>query len=199
MLTVREKVELLLEHLSLEMERGVGCLEVVKAINLAGPEEKLVSGTTFIGTVHEACEREALLSLAKLLIAEAESISVDYLLNCALEVPGKVFPHASRVTLEAAVSRHRRQLAEREALRDDLKARRDRMLAHLDRKHVNDPEVLPSGAVDWEAIEAGFEIAGEIINACRGYFGMPALALDEVRQGLRGELTDLVDWARHKD
>ncbi|HEX6305279.1 MAG TPA: hypothetical protein VFZ76_13890, partial [Anaerolineales bacterium] len=191
MLSLKEKVRLLLDNLSLELERGVRCLEVVKAIKFADPREEVRDESTFFITVHEACQRGALLSLAKLVIAEKESISVDYLLNCALEVPSKAFPHASRDTLEAAVSGHRGQLAGLATLSEDLKARRDRMLAHLDRKHVNEPEVLPSGAIDLEVIEEGYETVSEIITAYRGYFGMPALSLEEMRAGLIEEVAEL--------
>lgn len=188
----------MLENLSLELERGVRCLEVVKAIKFADPREEVRDESAFFITVDEACQRGALLSLAKLVIAEKESVSVDYLLNCALEVPSKAFPHASREMLEAAVSGHRSQLAGLETLSEDLKARRDRMLAHLDRKHVNAPEALPSGAIDLEVIEEGYETVSEIINAYRGYFGMPALSLEEMRAGIIEEVAELADCVRHK-
>ena len=198
MLSLKEKVRLLLENLSLEVERGVRCLEVVKAIKFADPREEVRDESAFFITVDEACQRGALLSLAKLVIAEKESVSVDYLLNCALEVPSKAFPHASREMLEAAVSGHRSQLAGLETLSEDLKARRDRMLAHLDRKHVNAPEALPSGAIDLKVIEEGYETVSEIINAYRGYFGMPALSLEEMRAGIIEEVAELADCVRHK-
>ena len=198
MLTLKEKVRSLLESLSLELERGVRCREVAKAIDFADSGEQLRGESGLVRTVREACEREALLSLAKLVIAEGESISVDYLLNCALEVPSKAFPHASRETLEAAVLEHRGQLAGLARLSEELKARRDRMLAHLDRKHVNDPEVLPSGGVDLEAIGEGYEIVAEIISVYRGFFGMPELSLEEMRGGVTEEAAELADWSRRR-
>ncbi len=198
MLTLRDKIKLLLDTLSLELQRGVRCLEIVKAVNQLYKDGQLKREVAFFEIVYDACRREALLSLAKLVIAEKESLSVEYLLNCALEVPSKGFAHASREELKAAVSEHRHRLAELAPLVEDLKARRDRSLAHLDRKHVNEPQILANAAIDLEKVDQAFEMSREIINVYRGYFGMPALTFEAMRAGLNEEMVNLAFSFRPK-
>ena len=172
MATVREKVKLLIEHLLLEQRRGLGCAQVAQAIQQERAVNPGMPGEPFFEVVEEACRREALLSLAKLLIAEGESISIDYLLNCALEVPSRVFQQATRDEILESVLENRQQIGELAPLAEQLKAQRDRLLAHLDRKHVNEPEVLEFEPLETELVIGTFEKLGEIIQIYKSYLGV---------------------------
>lgn len=184
MATVREKLKLLIDHLILEQRRGLGYAQVAQAIQHAGADDPGMPGEPFFEVVEEACRREALLSLAKLLIAEGESISIDYLMNCALEVPSRVFHQATRDEIIESVRENRQQIEEMAPLAEQLKARRDRRLAHLDRKHINEPDALEFEPLDMELVIKSFEKLGDIIQAYQGYLG-------EEEGSLKGESLDL--------
>ncbi len=191
MATLREKIKRLLDNLSLELQRGVRCLQVVQTIRQAR-SEGYVEEDKFFNIVLDTCMRESLLSLAKLAISEKESITIDYLLNCALEVPSKGFRNATRAEVESSVLEHRNQLEALAPLIDDLKMQRDRVLAHLDRKHVNEPEVMSTIQINLAEIERAFEIFGGIINTYRRYFGITQLSIEDMRRDLREEMAVLV-------
>lgn len=199
MATLTDKIKFLLETLSLELEQGVGFLQVAKHIKQSQSEGRLKRNTKFFELVSEACMREALLSLAKLAISGKESVTVNYLLNCAREVPSKLFPGATRREIERSVAEHKRRLEDLAPLIDALRTRRDRVLAHLDRKHVNEPEALTASKIDLGEVEEAFGILAEMINTYRRYFGMPDVSLRETGLILQGEVDVLVKLMAQAD
>jgi hypothetical protein len=199
MATLREKLESLLDNLSQELLRGHRCLQVAREIRNARGQAKLARSSQFFSTVQEACMREAFLSLAKLAISEKESITIEYLLNAASQVPSKSFPFATRKEIDHSVEMHRKQLEELTPVVDGLKLQRDRVLAHLDRKHVNEPEAISSQSIETQQIERCFSVFLEIINTYRRYFGETELSFEEVEKDLREEVVYLVERLQATD
>jgi hypothetical protein len=193
MATVREKLTLLIDHLLLEQRRGLGCAQVAQAIQQARADVSGMPGERFFGVVEEACRREALLSLAKLLIAEGESISIDYLLNCALEIPSRVFHRATRDEILESVQENRQQIGELAPLVEELKAQRDRILAHLDRKHVNEPEVLDFELLDMGLVIGTFERLGKIVQSYQDYLGDEGLSSESESPELIAATRSVID------
>jgi hypothetical protein len=188
MATLREKLESLLNKLSEELLRGYGCWQIAQGIGSAQAEGNLAGAAQFISTVQEACMREAYLSLAKLGITEGESITIEYLLNVASQVPSRSFPLATREGIDRSVATHRGQLEQLAPVMDDLKLQRDRVLAHLDRKHINEPEAVAPELVETQQIEVCFHVFLGILNTYRRYFGSAELSFEKVEADLRAEV-----------
>lgn len=188
MATLREKLKSLLNNLSEELLRGYGCWRIAQEIQAARGEGDLAGAAQFLSIVQEACTREAYLSLAKLGTAEGESITLEYLLNVAGQVPSRSFPLATREEIDRSVAVQRGQLEQLAPLMDDLKMRRDRILAHLDRKHINEPEVVAPESMETEQIEACFLVFLGILNTYRRYFGSAQLSFEKVEADLRAEV-----------
>ena len=193
MATLREKLESLLHSLSEELLRGYRCLLIAREISDAQRERKLTRAPQFFSTIQEACMREAFLSVAKLAISERESITIEYLLNAAGQVPSKSFPFATREEIDRSIELHRQQLAQLSPLIDDLKLQRDRVLAHLDRKHVNEPQAIYSQSIQTQQIEQCFDVFLRIINTYRRYFGSTELSFEGVERDIRKEVGYLVE------
>jgi hypothetical protein len=199
MATLREKLGSLLDSLSEELLRGYRCLLIAREIRDAQGERKLAPAAQFFSTVQEACMREAFLSVAKLAISERESITIEYLVNAAGQVPSKFFPFATREEIDNAIEVHRGQLEELTPVIDDLKLQRDRVLAHLDRKHVNEPETISSQSIESQQIERCFDVFLGIINTYRRYFGETELGFEQVVNDLREEVGYLVERLQVRD
>jgi hypothetical protein len=192
MATLREKIESLLNNLSEELLRGYGCWRIAEEIRLAREGGHVAGTARFFATVREACMREAYLSLAKLGIAEGESITIEYLLNVASRVPSRSFPRGSREEIDRSVAAHRGQLEQLAPVMDDLKMRRDRILAHLDRKHINEPGVVAPESMETQQVEACFAVFLGILNTYRGYFGSGELSFERVEEELRAQVGYIV-------
>jgi hypothetical protein len=94
----------------------------------------------FFQTTSDATLREAILGITRLTDENPESINFKLLLDMAENHP-RLFRH-SPVEARTLVESNRLRLANLDPILKALRPVRDRELAHLDRKHLNDPAVV---------------------------------------------------------
>lgn len=88
--------------------------------------------------VYQSSRRSLLIGLAGMLSTDQESITLEYLLDLAVNHPYD-FEHASPDQLKAQTEAARSRLGVLGGVEEKLRAMRDRRLAHLDRKLINEP------------------------------------------------------------
>jgi hypothetical protein len=172
---------------------GARQLDEQRSLDEAQREGPAGGTRSFLTTAHDACVESAILAFARLTIAHKDSISVVYLLNCVQQSPS-AFPVPQRDAVMEAVSRHRALLWELRPLIDQVRDYRDRTIAHLDKRYVNHRDAVHSyPPIDLGEVGRAFALLLEVLNAHRGFLGLPELDLGRLESGLTGEWADLLD------
>src|SRR5262249_13169084 len=152
----------ILGYLSHELHRGVLFLNILNELRTAYGKHQLTSARYFFARTYEACLRESLISFSKVVMADQDSINIEYLLNCALESP-QAFSRITKGDLRKMVMRHRGQLNAFQPLFENVKVQRDRILAHLDRKHINNPSAVFAEPIDMTEVDRCFGVLLRIV------------------------------------
>jgi hypothetical protein len=116
----------------------------------------------FFQTTSNATLREAILGITRLTDENQESINFKLLLDMVENHP-QLFKH-SPVEARNLVEANRQKLASLEPLLKAMRPVRDRELAHLDRKHLNDPAVLFSEPLAYQDLSRCLEILAAILS-----------------------------------
>jgi hypothetical protein len=185
------KIKAILDLLAEELSRGMLYWQIASSLHARYAKSDLIQSPTLLCGIYQACYNQVLLSLAKLGIYERESVSLEYLLNCASQNL-KAFRYANRNELEMTIQRHRRLLAERKPFFDKVKAARDRVLAHLDSKHINDPEIFEHIQIQYEEIERAFKFLLETLNCYKGFYDRSSIDLSSSRLALNNDISKMV-------
>ncbi|MBE0411990.1 MAG: hypothetical protein IBX69_19860 [Anaerolineales bacterium] len=188
------KIKAILDLLTAELSVGILYLQIVSTLHAKFAHSDLLTYPCLLSGTYQACFNQALLSLAKLGIHERESVSIEYLLNCASQNT-KAFRYASREQIEQKIESHRHLLQEKQPLFERVKVLRDRILAHLDRKHINEPGLFERLDVDFYEIGQCFEIFTEILNTYKGYFDRSHLDLSSSIQIIQKDIDRLAGLA----
>lgn len=188
-----KKIKAILELLSSELAKGRLCFQIAQCLQHKLKHSGPLISPSFLSGSYQACLDQAILSLAKLGIFERESVSVEYLLNCASQNV-KAFRFASLGELEMKIEHHRHLLAEQKPFFDKVKGMRDRILAHLDRKHINEPDVIEQVQIEFNEIDHCFTIFVEILNTYKGYYDRSQLDLSSNQQIIQDEVDNLVGF-----
>jgi hypothetical protein len=94
----------------------------------------------FFETSRKAALREAILGICRLTLGDKESIDFKMLLNYVENHPQIMMP--SKEKCKELVNTNRARLMSLQPFIQSLRPIRDRELAHLDRKHLNDPSAI---------------------------------------------------------
>ena len=183
MVTAEQRLEDTLGFLSGQLNWGWLFLKSAKALHHTN---WAASTMWFRRAAYQACLNEAVLVLAKLVIPCEDSITFSYLLNQAENNPG-LFEFAHGHQLEASVERHRQVLEEHELV-PTIKTQRDKVLAHFDKKHINDPSVITSLPVNMTEVESCYEELVDILNVYKGYHDDSQFHLGLVEQSVRDDV-----------
>ena len=121
-------------------------VELGRFYSLAARAQPYRNGTAgrpqqVLESIFQSSWRSLLIGLAGMLSTDQESITLSYLLDLAENHPYD-FKHATPDTVKNQTSAARDRLAEFTVLEQRLRIIRDRRLAHLDRKLINEPEVV---------------------------------------------------------
>jgi len=188
------KLREIVEYLSDQLTRGWAALWVAQQVDRACREEQLDCASSLLTTTYDACVESAILALARLTVAHKDSISVAYLLNCVDQSPS-AFPLPERPAVADAVVQHRALLLNLQPLVDRVKDYRDRTIAHLDKRHVNQNGVISARPpVDLREVESAFQQMLLILNAYREYLDRPALHLEELKASIADDWATLAAW-----
>jgi hypothetical protein len=198
MSAAQDRMEAILGYLSHELHRGILFLNIVKALHTAYNKQQLTSARDFFAGTYEACLRESLISFSKIVMPDQNSITIDYLLNCAMQSP-QVFSRIAKADLQKLVTRHKAQLDAFRPLFENVKVQRDRVLAHLDRKHINDPSAVFAESIDMVEVERCFGALLQIINGYNRVFDNSELSLKDVGESIQGDVGYLVQLMQFAD
>jgi hypothetical protein len=173
------KLQDILHQLSDQLFRAWSVFLVAKHVDGARNREQVMSAHYFLAAIFAGCTESAILALSKLARPHKDSIHVEYLLNCCEHHP-QLFPGVDKQEILRTVDEHRQQLERVKPLIDHVTIWRNRAVAHLDRKYINDPTSMASlPPIDMVKVEEAFVLLQGIINAYRGYLGASLIRLDE--------------------
>jgi hypothetical protein len=198
MSTAQDRMEAILGYLSHELHRGILFLNIVKALHTAYNKQQLTSARDFFAGTYEACLREALISFSKTVMPDQNSITIDYLLNCAMQSP-HVFSRIAKADLQKLVTHHKAQLDAFRPLFENVKVQRDRILAHLDRKHINDPSAVFAEPINMTEVERCFGVLLQIINGYNRVFDNSELSLKDAGESIHEDVGYLVQLMQVAD
>jgi len=186
------KVPHILSQLSDQLFRGWSAFLVARHIDGVLERDAIADVRYLSVTVLVACVESTILALTKLTLPHKDSMHIGYLLNCCEQDP-QTFPNVDRPEILTAVERHREQLEEVKPLIECARTWRNRAIAHLDKKHVNDPELMSSTPpIDMTRVEDTFRLLEGIINTYRGYLDFSEMRLSESEARIADEWERLV-------
>lgn len=172
MVTARQRLEETLDSLSRQLNWGWSFLTSAKALHNTDWQ---ACARWFRLVSYQACLNEAVLVLAKVVIEHKDSITLFYLFNQAEHTP-HLFEFADADQLRDSLAEHRKAIKEHSLL-PTIKSQRDKVLAHFDKKHINDPTVITSAPVDMTEVEHCYEQLLDIFNTYQGYYNDSELYL----------------------
>jgi hypothetical protein len=139
MVTPEKRIEGTIQALCDELYWGLRYFYAAKVLD----ETKLMLTPTLFGTFYWACLDQAGLILSRMVVAKEklkdEAINVQYLFHQAVNNPS-LFRYAKTGEIEKLVESHQKLLEAYQPVINILEDQRDRNLAHLDRKHIKQPE-----------------------------------------------------------
>jgi len=188
------KLQNLLDKLNDLLFRTWSAFLVAKNFDPIIDSNNLVQGRYFCVTVYVSCVEYTILGFSKLMSEKKDEISVRYLLNICNEKP-VAFANVDQGEVSNMVQRHQKQLTELKTLVRQVELWRDRAIAHLDRKYINDPAIIANiQPVDMEYIGESFILLQDIINVYREWLGMSLLLLQNAEKKMHGEWEYLVSF-----
>lgn len=168
-----ERARDIIDQLTVQLAKGWQAYLVAKQVHERRANKRIASMVYFFNTVEFSCLETTVLTLSKLLVPHADSISIPYLLNFAEQNPS-AFPKVQRKQLADLIYRHKEQLRLFEPLIDNLKQQRDRTIAHLDRLHVTNPSTITSvPPLNYLEVEKIFRDATQLLNKYAYYLDPP--------------------------
>ena len=182
-----EKIRAVFDYLCDELDRGNHFFQIFKALEESYRNSRLVGAPYFFAGVYDACLREAILSLAKLLVLDKESINIYYLLNIATQNP-EIFRFAESNKIKDTVTKHEILLENLQPFIDEVKGQRDQVIAHLDRKHINNPTKILSNQINLTEIDRSFDVLLQLVKTYMGYYGAGDFSFGIIESNVRQEV-----------
>jgi len=131
---IRETAKILTSQISIGWDYFV----LAKFIREAYAKGRIKGAHEVLTQSYAACWDAAILSVTKVMDKQSGSLSLSYLLNC-VEASSKDYPSLTTDELKKQIADHRQELESIEARIPGIWDERDRIVAHLDRRHVNAP------------------------------------------------------------
>lgn len=136
---IQEIVRILTSQISIGWHRFV----TAKFIREAYEKGRVRGAHTIFTNSYSACWDAAILAVAKVIDKHKDAISLTYMLNC-IETNSKNYPALTEKEILEQINKHRKELQEITDKIPGIWDERDRIIAHLDRKHVNAPTTVYS-------------------------------------------------------
>lgn len=192
----REKVEKVQDLLFDQIVQSLLYFYCARSLHEAFRQSELMKRSYFFFAVYQAAVSEAILALSRILKEHKDSITIHYLFNLAENEP-RLFSSDSPETVRSSVAAHRARLEEYGPLIDSVIEQRDRVGAHLDRRHVNNPSDLfahPHGVNLTEVGECLREVL-DILNLYARYYGKEFRA-SHLERAVAGDVDILLKWMK---
>lgn len=141
-------------------------------------------------TIRQAVWMSLLIGLAGLISTDSESITLQYLIDHANNHPYD-YDDVSSDQVGRAVEEAMRQIRALEQAEIRLRVLRDRRLAHIDRKHINDPESMRTLRFSKEeAVEVLMQIES-ILNRFHKLYFSESVPFEAFRSSMKTECDEL--------
>jgi hypothetical protein len=183
----KSRIEAVLRVLCLEAQtlgKFHVVVETITDVDQHGIEIKLDE----YSPIKEACWRALLIGLAGMLSTDQESITLKYLLDLADNHPYD-FENVEPEALKRLVARGRAELDAIEDLENRLRSLRDRRLAHLDRKYVNEPNRGDPGNIGVEGLAQGLVVVEKVLDSFARAFGLDYDSFKRSKANYRASLS----------
>ena len=191
--SLRQRLEQTIDALNDELRWGLRCFHAAKVID----KTDLRLRSHLFEIFYFSCLDQASLILSRLVIARTrddDSINLQYLANQAGNKPS-LFRYAKAGELRNLAHEQERLFELHRPLIDLLKDQRDQNIAHLDRRHVNDPDWRRSQAqIDFaQAAKLYQDLIGVMTTYFRLYYGKE-LEFEDWETILESEFQALIDF-----
>jgi hypothetical protein len=154
----------IIHYLASQISLGWNHLLVAKYIGEAYRENKIIGAHTILKNAQLACWDSSVLALVKVVDKHKSSQNIYYLLNC-LEADPSSYPYVNKSELLVQITNHRDELRKIDAILPSLKEKRDKVIAHLDKKLVNQPETVFSyPPLETESLISAFQVLRGILE-----------------------------------
>jgi hypothetical protein len=187
------KLQQLLDYLTDLLFRTWSAFLLAKNLDPIIDSNDLGQERYLFSSVYVSCVESVILGFSTLMSNKDDEISIGYLLNMCHE-NNLVFTKLSPADVSHTVQLHRQQLAELKPLIQQVKLWRDKAIAHLDKKFVNDPVAISKmQPVEMEHVGPGIILLQTILNVYREWLGMHLLRLQKAETEMTVEWEYLVD------
>ena len=154
----------IIHYLASQISLGWNHLFVAKFIGEAYRDNRIMGAHTILKNAQLACWDSSVLALVKVIDKHKSSQNIFYLLNC-LESDPSSYPYVNESELLEQISNHRDELSKIDEILPSLKEKRNKVIAHLDKKLVNQPETVFSyPPLDTESLYPAFQVLRGILK-----------------------------------
>jgi hypothetical protein len=191
-----EKIQEIIDRLFGQLVQGTIYFYCSKSLHEAFQEGGLIRWSYLFNGVYLASVNEAVLALSRVVIEDESSITIHYLFNYAEHNP-RLFSSQEIEDVRRSAETHKKRLQKYEQLIQSVKEQRDRVLAHLDKKHVNDPSALFSYPQGVNLTELG-ECLQELLDIFNFYAGYYDRGFDpgHLKEAISGDVDVLLRWMK---
>jgi hypothetical protein len=161
---VREKTDKIISSLRDQLIQGWLSFHCAKNLHLAYTSNKIISARYFFAVMFNLSKNETMLYFSKLFFSQRDSISLPFLLTHAKHNP-RSFQNAIMDEIKKEVANDEKILDNLSDIGDQVKEQRDLTIAHLDRKHINNPKsILMNPGVDMAKLESAYRTIFQILE-----------------------------------
>jgi hypothetical protein len=194
-MTEYERIKKVLNLLFGQVMQGLIYFYCARSLDKARQESQLMEGSYFFFGVYRATIREAVFALSRIMIEHKDGITIHYLFNL-VEQNARQLSQEDHEGVRNSVSSYKVHLQKYATLIESVREQRDRVAAHLDRKHVNNPSALflhLEGVLLPELGKCLWEIL-DILNFYASYYGDGRYNVSDLKGAIEGEVNILLGW-----
>ncbi len=188
---VQEPENAILSALFDQLKMGWLYYSCAKALDDAYGTRKIVSAFYFFRGAYVACVNEALLSLAKLSIANPKSVTIYTLIKYAEENPAKS-KFANSEDVQKACKMNRNKLRKYKALLKNLENQRNNLLAHFGKINIEDPSWAQSDYIDMSLVESCYRELLNILNSYYDFYEHGEYRISNIDEGVEEDVKFLM-------
>jgi len=136
---------------------------IAKAIRERSQEPEFEQASNLLSGSYYATIRESILAMSKILLMDRESICMEYLFNYA-EQNTREFPNASSEEIRELINSSRDEFHTFDSLVNQIQHLRDTELAHMDKRQINNPNLIIPVPIEFNNLENCMALLIEILN-----------------------------------
>jgi HEPN superfamily AbiU2-like protein len=195
MVRTKQRLEQTIEALCDELYWGIRSFYAAKIVF----ETELRLTPTLFDTFYFSCLDQSVLILTRIVVAKEdskddESINLQYLANQAKNNPS-AFKHAKPGDVKSLLEKQVQLFELHSSLIAILKDQRDQNLAHLDRRHINDPDWRKSQTQLYlSQVEKLYQDLIGVMTTYHGLFFGGKLAFADWESVTKAEVKNLVEY-----